>query len=406
MGKWTFWALAILSILVGSCSAKNGDQATVGAPSPGLEARLESNQAPVVPPSVVVPASTSTTQAPKGSLVIQGAGDTNLDPNYIGALATNGYGHAFSGLDGIFSRDSFTVVNLECTPSNGGERQQRPFNFRCDPDALPVLLDHGIEAVNLGNNHSMDYGSDALVDGIGLIRNAGLLSAGAGQNRTEAFAAASYQIDGWSIGLVGLGGVYLAQDWLATDDKPGMSDGLDLDRAVDAIEQASSDHDLVVVSIHWCCELETKPNARNREHAEAFVAAGADIIFGHHHHRLQPLEFIGDTPVFWGLGNFVWPRLSVAGSTTAIGRVEIEPGGAVNACLLPVTIVSDGHPELDEPSVEVCADSDFGVIIAKGAVGAELIQHRYGWRTPVEAADLGLATTPSHRAEEVIRVGS
>ena len=299
---------------------------------------------------------TPTTEPPRGGLVIQGAGDTNLDPNYIPALLANGYDHAFSGLNGIFHHDSLTVVNLECTPSNEGQAQPRPFNFRCDPDAMPVLQTSGIEVVNLGNNHSMDYGAEGLVDGLMVLDNAGLLRVGAGRNQDEAFSAASYQVDGWSIAVVGLGGVYLARDWLATDDSPGMSDGLNLDRAVAAIEQAKADHDLVVVTIHWCCELETKPNSRNRDHATAFVAAGADVVFGHHHHRLQPLEFIDDTPVFWGLGNFVWPRLSSAGSDTAVGRVEITSDGKVDACLIPVTIVSNGHPELDNPDIFSCGD--------------------------------------------------
>jgi poly-gamma-glutamate synthesis protein (capsule biosynthesis protein) len=280
-------------------------------------------------------------------LVIHGAGDVNLDPSYIPALRAQGYDHALSGLDGLFERDSLTVVNLECVPSDRGRAQPRPFNFRCDPAALPALAAGGVDVVNLANNHAMDYGAEALVDGLGNVRSAGLVPVGAGATRAEAFEAAVVERGGWRIAVVGLGGVYLARDWLATEDRPGISDGLDLDAMTDAVRRASRRADLVIVTIHWCCELQTTPNARNRAHADALVAAGADVILGHHHHRLQPLEEVAGAAVFWGLGNFVWPRFSVAGSTTAVGRVQVSPRGEIEACLLPAMIVSNGHPVLD-----------------------------------------------------------
>jgi poly-gamma-glutamate capsule biosynthesis protein CapA/YwtB (metallophosphatase superfamily) len=76
------------------------------------------------------------------------------------------------------------------------------------------------------------------------------------------------------------------------------------------------------------------------------IAAGADIIFGHHPHRLQPLDFVDGKPVFWSLGNFVWPNFSVAGSTTAVARALVSPDGTIEACLVPAIIESPGHPIL------------------------------------------------------------
>jgi poly-gamma-glutamate synthesis protein (capsule biosynthesis protein) len=76
------------------------------------------------------------------------------------------------------------------------------------------------------------------------------------------------------------------------------------------------------------------------------IAAGADVIFGHHPHRLQPLEVVMGRPVAWSLGNFVWPSLSPAGSRTAVARVVFSPDGEVVACLVPAYIESPGHPVL------------------------------------------------------------
>jgi len=74
------------------------------------------------------------------------------------------------------------------------------------------------------------------------------------------------------------------------------------------------------------------------------IEAGADIIFGHHAHRLQPTEMVNEAAVLWGLGNFVWPRHSTAGSTTAIGRAIVHPDGSIEACLIPAFIENSGQP--------------------------------------------------------------
>jgi poly-gamma-glutamate synthesis protein (capsule biosynthesis protein) len=102
----------------------------------------------------------------------------------------------------------------------------------------------------------------------------------------------------------------------------------------------------VFVAIHWGVELDTGPRPDDVERAEAMIDAGADGIFGHHAHRLQPLTFYEGKPIAWGLGNFVWPSFSGAGSTTAVARFVVEPDGSIDACLIPAFIESPGHPVL------------------------------------------------------------
>jgi len=76
------------------------------------------------------------------------------------------------------------------------------------------------------------------------------------------------------------------------------------------------------------------------------IDAGADVIFGHHAHRLQPMDTYRGRPIFYSLGNFVWPHLSEEASTTAVAEVRVRPNGRFTARLLPAYVVSDGHPVL------------------------------------------------------------
>jgi poly-gamma-glutamate synthesis protein (capsule biosynthesis protein) len=359
--------VVILGVLVGLIAAACGADTDRSVASNGQLLGAEPSETVAPPASTTTlssttlpstappaPAESTTTTEPRQPLVIHAAGDTNLDPSYIPALAAEGYEWALSGLDGLFVDDDLTLVNLECVPSDLGERQDRPFNFRCDPAALASLAAGGVEVVTLGNNHSLDYGPEAVVDGVANLTAAGMEVVGAGADRSAAFAPALIERNGWTIAVLGFGALYLSPDWLATDDRAGISDGLDLEATTAAIEQAAASSDLVIVTVHWCCELDTTPNARNQDHARAWLDAGADIVVGHHHHRLQPLDLVDGHPVAWGLGNFVWPRLSAAGSDTAVARIEVAADGTMTACLLPVTIVSNGHPALDDPEARSC----------------------------------------------------
>ncbi|HSM45246.1 MAG TPA: CapA family protein, partial [Acidimicrobiia bacterium] len=289
---------------------------------------------------------TSTTLPPKGTVVIQGTGDVNLDPGYIPALAANGYEYAWAGLEGLFHDDDLTVINLECAPSDLGVAEPKEFVFRCPTGSLGSLATAGVEVASLGNNHSGDYGKEALVDGRSQLVAAGVLPVGAGVDANEAGKPAVIEVGGWTVAVVGFGGVVPHAGWLAAEDHPGMRDGDDIPSMVAAVEDAAALADIVVVSIHWGVELDTEPRPEDVERAEAMIEAGADVIFGHHAHRLQPMEMVDGAAVFWGLGNFVWPRHSVAGSTTAVARAIVEPDGSIEACLIPAFIENPGQPVL------------------------------------------------------------
>jgi poly-gamma-glutamate capsule biosynthesis protein CapA/YwtB (metallophosphatase superfamily) len=284
---------------------------------------------------------------PRGKLLIHGTGDVNMDPSYIPDLAANGYGYAWSGLDGLFERDDLTVVNLECAISTGGSPLPKEFTFRGPPESLPPMAQAGVEVANLGNNHAYDFGPEALLDSRRHLLDAGIAAVGAGKDIDQSLRAATFRLKRWRVAVVGLDMVVDPfPEALATEDKPGTAAGHDTGLMLRAIREAERRADLVIVTIHWGVELDTQPRPEQVELGHRFVEAGADIIFGHHAHRLQPMDTYHGRPIFWGLGNFVWPNFSVEGSTTAVAQVIVRRNGTLDGRLLPAYIQAPGHPVL------------------------------------------------------------
>ena len=331
--------------IVGRIIAGGGRRATGLAPSPPATKGSPS----VSPSSARRPKPAPSASAGRhGTLVIHGAGDSSLDPTYVSTFGTQGYGYAWSGLDGLFLRDDLAVVNVECCVSTIGTKYPgKEFNFRGDPKALPAMREAGVEVANLGNNHSYDYGPDALVDSRRNIIAAGMAAVGAGRDADEANRPAFFDRKGRRVAVLGLDQVVDPDpEAVATAMKPGTADGHDFDAMLQAVKAAKEDADVLIVMIHWGVELDTVPRSYQVADGHAMVDAGADVIFGGHAHRLQPMEMYKGRPIFYSLGNFVWPNFSTAGSTTGVAEVRISAKGEFHAKLLPAFITAPGHPEL------------------------------------------------------------
>ncbi|MBQ6574828.1 MAG: CapA family protein, partial [Lachnospiraceae bacterium] len=62
--------------------------------------------------------------------------------------------------------------------------------------------------------------------------------------------------------------------------------------------------DIVTVSYHWGAELDYHPNDNQQRLGKATIDAGADLVIGHHSHRINPIEEYNGKYIVYSLGNF------------------------------------------------------------------------------------------------------
>lgn len=74
--------------------------------------------------------------------------------------AQNGDSYFFAKVRALFDQDDLTIVNLEgvLSDSSRGKNKKKTYRFRGPADFSSILSAGGIEAVNLANNHTLDYG--------------------------------------------------------------------------------------------------------------------------------------------------------------------------------------------------------------------------------------------------------
>jgi len=74
------------------------------------------------------------------------------------------------------------------------------------------------------------------------------------------------------------------------------------------IAAARSQADALIVSVHWGLEYQPLPDPVQESIANAMLAAGADLIVGHHPHVPQRIAARGDQVIAYSLGNFLFDQ--------------------------------------------------------------------------------------------------
>jgi len=172
----------------------------------------------------------------------------------------------------------------------------------------------------------MDYGLVGLQDSLAHAAVAGFPVVGIGLDADSAYAPWSTEVRGQRIAVIGATQVLdssLIAAWTATDDRPGLASAKEVDRLVAAVEAARSDHDTVIVFLHWGIEGETCPAARQLELSDRLIEAGADVVVGGHAHRLQGGGRKARALVHYGLGNFVFSTEGGPGADSGVLLVTV-----------------------------------------------------------------------------------
>lgn len=278
------------------------------------------------------------------------------------------------------------------------------------PEGARALARAGFDVISSAGNHCLDWGSEALLESIGHLREAGVDVVGAGATIAQARAPVYRRLgDGTRVAFLAYSSILPMGYWAEAarpgcapmrahtlyeqieHDQPGTparihtfahADDLSALRA--DVRAAKTAADLVFVSLHWGVHFVRATIADyQREVARAAVEAGADAILGHHAHILKGAEVIADRPILYSLCNFATdlrmdPEHAARKSfkelqtlapdwipdfgslynfppdsrMSALARFEIARGRVLESSLLPLWIDRDAVPRVLAPSDE------------------------------------------------------
>lgn len=295
---------------------------------------------------------------------------------------------------------------------------------RCNPRMASIFEDCGFDIVSVASNHAMDWGGEALLDTIDLLEEKGIRTVGGGRNLEEARRPAIIERKGVKVAFLAYCAV-LREGYAAGPDRTGVAPirahtyyeafdyqaGVpprvvtvpydeDLAGMVDDIAAAKRDAQAVVVSLHWGIHFIPRAIADYQPVvAKAAVAAGADLILGHHAHVPKAIGVYDEKVCLFSLSNFImsgtektpesaaeferaynveldpdYPRLPYGtdAKRSLIAKAVLSPDGVKRVSFLPVLI----DPQL-RPEVLRAGDPRFGDAVDFMEWVSEGIPHRF-----------------------------
>lgn len=225
-------------------------------------------------------------------ITVSSMGDCTLgtDENFNPSTSFNAYYNAqgpdyfFKNVRSILEEDDLSIINLEGTFTDSDQRQEKTFAFKADPEYVSILTGSSIEAANLANNHSRDYGEESYTDTIETLEQAGIASFGYDQ-------VDILEVNGVKVGLTG---IYELAEHLDKQEEVRTN--------IAALKEAGAQ--VIIVNFHWGIEKEYLPNDTQKTLAHLAIDEGADLVIGHHPHVLQGIERYKGKYIAYSLGNF------------------------------------------------------------------------------------------------------
>ncbi|RZF24542.1 CapA family protein [Paraburkholderia sp. UYCP14C] len=207
------------------------------------------------------------------------------------------------------------IINLEtAVTSSDAHWPNKAIHYRMHPANLACLTEASIDCCVLANNHVLDWGRAGLDETLRSLHEAGIRTAGAGRDASQAAAPAIVDIAGRGRVLVyayGCESAGVPQAWAARAGRAGVNylPDYSLERA-DAIARhvarGRCAGDVVVISLHWGGNWGFGVSSMARAFARRLVDEGAaDVIHGHSSHHIQGIEIYHGKPVLYGCGDFL-----------------------------------------------------------------------------------------------------
>ncbi|MBM4763449.1 CapA family protein [Bacillus sp. B15-48] len=237
-----------------------------------------------------------------------------------------------------------------------------------------ALLDAGVNIVSTANNHTLDRGERGIQLSMNFLNEIGLPYVGSFKDFEDKDTLRVLTNNGIKVAYLSY--TYGTNGIPVPENKEYLVNLIDKEAMKIEIHRATAEADIVVMSIHWGNEYQRYPDEIQKELAHFLVNEGVDIIFGHHPHVLQPMEWLKNKDgrkslVVYSLGNFLsgqkWDYKDIGGIVSIEIKKQIGPSGTTIELGTPIfkpTYVSS-YGQRQYRLVPLENAGDFGLVNAQ-----------------------------------------
>lgn len=240
---------------------------------------------------------------------------------------TYDYYQFMKNMQPFFDKSDVRFCN-QAVPGGGEEHGISGYPVFNSPTAVADGLNKlGCNVINTGTNHTFDKGQpviDSWLKHWDSLPNV-LAVAGANRSKEEQNKLRYFTQKGVRFAFLS----YTTY----TNSPPANSYGLNMyseQVAAKQLREARNNADVVLVSMRWGTEYSSNVNTQQQTIAQFLSDNGADIVFGHGPHVLQPVKQVTSkdgqrqTLVWYSLGNFMNAQLETEALVNGVATMDID----------------------------------------------------------------------------------
>ena len=329
------------------------------------------------------------------------SGDIYLSDHVLNAYDRAGdiSGVLDDGYRSLIGEADYFAANQEFPFSSRGQQApDKQYTFRLPESRVSLMNEIGVDLVTLANNHALDFGTDALLDTVSTLDQAGILHVGAGADSEAARQPAIVDVNGVRVGFIGASRVIPVASWTAGASSPGMLTAYDPALLVQTIQETRPLCDYLVVLIHWGVERAEMPVDHQTSLGRQCIDAGADLVVGSHPHVLQGIEYYRGKPIVYSLGNFIFgssiPR-------TALLEVSLTPREASSDASGGASRDANVSPDASLTLHPGTSSGGFTRMVTEYVKKEEFFQYIEGISFDISIDKSGAVTPPSDTQEDL-----
>jgi len=283
----------------------------------------------------------------KETIIVLGTGDLLIDREKPETI--------FRHVADVLRSADITFANSEQTFAEGGYLV-RGHGTNSESRNLPAVVSAGFDVISLANNHTLDWGTETLLETMKKMKEAGLPYVGAGKDIEEARRPVILERKGNKVGFLAFSSVH-PKGYEAENDKPGLNPiriwtiyeqtdyqpgtpprivtipyKEDMAVMVESIRKLKKETDVVIVSMHWGQHIIPRVIPEYCiDVGHAAIDVGADLVLGTHTHIGKGIEVYKGKAIFYSTGNFaaeIGPS-QTKGAGGQFARKLVEKYGAI-----------------------------------------------------------------------------
>ncbi len=211
----------------------------------------------------------------------------------------------------LTAKADLSIVNLEAPLTTHDEPISKTGPvLKNHPNTAVWMKNSGFDIVTLANNHILDFGEKGIRDTFQVLDQSDIAYVGAGATFSLAERPKYIQRNGLKLAVINIA----ENEWSTTHGNVHGANPVDPVSNYNVIKAAKSQADFVLVIHHGGHEMYSYPSPRLKRLLRFYVDTGASAVINHHPHCISGYEVYQDAPIFYSIGNFLFPSLSTNNS--------------------------------------------------------------------------------------------